>query len=159
MNTIAKLSASIAGMADRDAVGSSPSDGVGSDGWAEDLLRRAGLPVSHPRRLDLEALRGRDRPVTAQDLQWELKLDSRAASTRHRATGLSGLSHPGDPGRPQTGALLSPRWDTRPTDSDHVTTEIQLPQVIASIAQSRVAQQRHGPCFTVGVCSTGADRL
>ncbi|HET9116570.1 MAG TPA: hypothetical protein VFN75_00570 [Pseudonocardiaceae bacterium] len=58
MNTIAKLSGSVAGMADRDAVASSPSGGVESDGWAEDLLRRAGLPVSRPRRLVLEALRG-----------------------------------------------------------------------------------------------------
>jgi Fur family transcriptional regulator, ferric uptake regulator len=89
MNTIAKLSASIAGMADRDAVDTPPSRGVGSDGWAENLLRRAGLPVSRPRRLVLDALRGRDRPVTAQELHWELKLDSRAASTRHHAAGLS----------------------------------------------------------------------
>jgi hypothetical protein len=88
MNIIAKLSTSVAGMADQDAVGSSPSGGVGSEGWAEDVLRRAGLPVSRPRRLVLEALRGRDRPVTAQDLYWELKLDTRAASTRHRAAGL-----------------------------------------------------------------------
>ena len=76
-------------MADRDAVGSSPSGGVESDGWAEDVLRSSGLPVSRPRRLVPDALRGRDRPVTAQDLHWELKLDSRAASARRSAAGLS----------------------------------------------------------------------
>jgi Fur family transcriptional regulator, ferric uptake regulator len=89
MNTIAKLSAFVAGMADRDAAGAPPSVDGGSDGWAEDLLRRAGLPVSRPRRLVLAALRGRDRPVTAQDLHWELKLGSRAASARRSAPGLS----------------------------------------------------------------------
>jgi Fur family ferric uptake transcriptional regulator len=76
-------------MADRKAAGAPPSVDVESDGWAEDLLRRAGLPVSRPRRLVLAALRGRDRPVTAQDLHWELKLGSRAASARGRAPGLS----------------------------------------------------------------------
>jgi len=89
MNTIAKLSVPVAGMADRDAAGAPPSVDVESDGWAEDLLRRAGLPVSRPRRLVLAVLRGRDRPVTAQDLHWELKLGTRAASARRRAPGLS----------------------------------------------------------------------
>jgi len=89
MNTIAKLSATIAGMADREAAGASPSVDGGSDEWAEDLLRRAGLPVSRPRRLVLAALRGRDRPVTAQDLHGELKLDNHAALARRRAPGLT----------------------------------------------------------------------
>jgi Fur family transcriptional regulator, ferric uptake regulator len=89
MNTIAKLSAVVAEMADPDAADAPPSVDDGSNGWAEDLLRRAGLPVSRPRRLVLDALRGRDRPVTAQDLHWELKLGSRAASARRRAPGLS----------------------------------------------------------------------
>jgi Fur family ferric uptake transcriptional regulator len=89
MNTIAKLSTPVAGMADRQALGASPGNDIGSAGWAESLLRGAGLPVSRPRRLVLAALRGRQRPVTAQELHWELKLDHHAALPRHSAPGLS----------------------------------------------------------------------
>jgi Fur family ferric uptake transcriptional regulator len=89
MNTIAKLSTPVAGMADREALGASPGNDIGSPGWAESLLRRAGLPVSRPRRLVLAALRGRQRPVTAQELHWELKLDHHTALPRHSAPGLS----------------------------------------------------------------------
>jgi Fe2+ or Zn2+ uptake regulation protein len=37
----------------------------------------------------LAALRGRERPVTAQELHWELKLDHHTALPRHSAPGLS----------------------------------------------------------------------
>jgi Fur family ferric uptake transcriptional regulator len=89
MNTIAKLLAAGTAMADRDTADASPNDDVGPDGWAEALLREVGLPLSRPRRLVLDALRARDRPVTAQDLHWELKLRSRESSARRTAPGLS----------------------------------------------------------------------
>jgi len=40
--------------------------------WAEQVLREVGLPVTRPRLLVLIALRERERPMTAQDLHWEL---------------------------------------------------------------------------------------
>ena len=89
MNTIAKLSPSTTSTADRNAADAAPGDDVGGQGWAEGLLREIGLPVSRPRRLVLDALRGRDRPVTAQDLHWELKLRSRESSARGSAPGLT----------------------------------------------------------------------
>jgi Fe2+ or Zn2+ uptake regulation protein len=53
------------------------------------VLRDIGLPVSRLRRVVLDALRGRDRPVTTQDLHWELKQRSRARSAGRAAPGLS----------------------------------------------------------------------
>jgi Fur family ferric uptake transcriptional regulator len=89
MNTVAKCGASGTARADHDTVDASARDNVGPDGWAAALLREVGLPVSRPRRLVLDALRGRERPVTAQDLHWELKLRSREPSARQTAPGLS----------------------------------------------------------------------
>jgi Fur family transcriptional regulator, ferric uptake regulator len=89
MNTVAKCGVSGTTGADRDTVDASPRDNVGPDGWAAALLREVGLPVSRPRRLVLDALRGRERPVTAQDLHWELKLRSREPSAPQTAPGLS----------------------------------------------------------------------
>jgi Fur family transcriptional regulator, ferric uptake regulator len=89
MNTIAKISVPATQMAERETADIPPSGEAGSDGWAQDLLRAAGLPLSRPRRLVLEALRGRDRPVTAQDLRWELKLRCRASSAARAAPGLT----------------------------------------------------------------------
>lgn len=73
MNTIAKFPT-------RGTGDGAPRDNSGSPGWVEGVLRQVGLPVSRLRRLVLDALRGRDRPVTAQDLHWELKLWTRQFS-------------------------------------------------------------------------------
>ena len=89
MNTIAKNSGSPTQMAQRQTADTPPSGETDSPRWAQDLLRAAGLSLSRPRRLVVEALRGRDRPVTAQDLHWELKLRCRASSAARAAPGLT----------------------------------------------------------------------
>ncbi len=96
--------------ADRDAVGASPPGAVGSDGWAEGSSRRAGLPVSRPGRLVLDALRGRGPAgnCTGPALAAQVR-QSCGLSPSERSGVEHCLSHPGDPGRPQTGALLSLR--------------------------------------------------
>lgn len=87
MNTVAKRPGGA--MVDRHAGDAAPGDKSGSRGWAQSVLRQVGLPVSRQRRLVLDALRGRDRPVTAQDLHWELKLRSRESSAAGSAPGLT----------------------------------------------------------------------
>lgn len=76
-------------MVDRHAGDATPGGQSGSPGWADAVLRQVGLPVSRQRRLVLDALLGRDRPVTAQDLHWELKLRSRQPSAAGSAPGLT----------------------------------------------------------------------
>lgn len=66
-----------------------PATSQAHRGGPQSVLRQVGLPVSRQRRLVLDALRGRDRPVTAQDLHWELKLRSREWSAADSAPGLT----------------------------------------------------------------------
>jgi Fe2+ or Zn2+ uptake regulation protein len=65
-------------------------------GWAEAVLREARLPITRPRLLVLTALRGRQRPVTAQNLHRDLdtRLHQRTTHGQHSpgAVRLPGLT-------------------------------------------------------------------
>lgn len=76
------------------ARGDALDDWQAARGWAEAVLREAGLSITRPRLLVLAALRGRQRPVTAQDLHRELgtRLHQR---TTHGQRGADGVGLPG----------------------------------------------------------------
>lgn len=66
-----------------------PFDDITARAWAAQLLGEVGLGVTRPRVLVLAALRGRARPVTAQDLHWELGTHLRLGGSGGKVPGLT----------------------------------------------------------------------
>lgn len=66
-----------------------PFDDPAARAWAAQLLDEVGLGITRPRVLVLAALRGRARPVTAQDLHWELGTQLRLGGSGSKIPGLT----------------------------------------------------------------------
>jgi Fur family ferric uptake transcriptional regulator len=66
-----------------------PFDEPAARAWATELLGEVGLGATRPRVLVLAALRGRARPVTAQDLHWELGTHLRLGGSGGNVPGLT----------------------------------------------------------------------
>jgi Fur family ferric uptake transcriptional regulator len=65
------------------------NDPTDAEQWALPLLRQVRLQVTRPRLLVLAALRGRERPVTAQDLHQELASRLRQSGTGRAVPGVT----------------------------------------------------------------------
>lgn len=74
---------------DRPDPVASPRDICAAQPWAKATLREIGLQVTRPRQLVLAALRGRERPVTAQDLHRELAAWLHDSGASERAPGVT----------------------------------------------------------------------
>lgn len=61
----------------------------GAQDWARAVLREVGLSTTRPRIMVLATLRGRARPLTAQDLHFELKTRLRRDRSAEMAPGLT----------------------------------------------------------------------
>lgn len=72
-----------------DQLNQRPFDDSAARAWAAQLLGEVGLGVTRPRVLLLAALRGRARPVTAQDLHWELGTQLRLGGSGGKVPGLT----------------------------------------------------------------------
>lgn len=66
-----------------------PADPSAARSWAQAVLREVGLQITRPRQLVLAALRGRERPLTAQDLHAELAVWQRESGTHEAVPGVT----------------------------------------------------------------------